>query len=169
MPWMPQENSRDTTVSPNLLGKYQMVMMLRRNTSPCLKSLMWQLLSFAAVRFGRVPKREKARIEAAMQQSTRNRTLTTNVWTDLEDLQNVIDTVVGAHLETCEFTRERVREMKLKAKGCPNYTEPTRVSRYIKLHSKKLTEPRVSMIRKLIFILTCDKVNHCEGLLCREH
>lgn len=84
---------------------------------------------FLAVRFGRVPKREKARIEAAMQQSTRNRALTTNnVWTDLEDLQHVIDTVVGAHLETCEFTRDRVREMKLRAKDSPNYTEPTRVS-----------------------------------------
>ena len=82
----------------------------------------------SAVRFGRVPKREKARIEAAMQQSTRNRALTTNVWTDLEDLQHVIDTVVGAHLETCEFTRDRVREMKLRAKDSPNYTEPTRVS-----------------------------------------
>jgi nuclear receptor subfamily 1 group D member 3 len=85
-------------------------------------------LSSLAVRFGRVPKREKARIEAAMQQSTRNRALTTNVWTDLEDLQHVIDTVVGAHLETCEFTRDRVREMKLRAKDSPNYTEPTRVS-----------------------------------------
>jgi hypothetical protein len=88
---------------------------------------------FSAVRFGRVPKREKARIEAAMQQSTRNRALTTNVWTDLEDLQHVIDTVVGAHLETCEFTRDRVREMKLRAKDSPNYTEPTRVS--FTLHS----------------------------------
>lgn len=85
-------------------------------------------VSLTAVRFGRVPKREKARIEAAMQQSTRNRAITTNVWTDLEDLQHVIDTVVGAHLETCEFTRERVREMKLRAKDSPNYTEPTRVS-----------------------------------------
>lgn len=62
-----------------------------------------------------------------MQQSTRNRAITTNVWTDLEDLQHVIDTVVGAHLETCEFTRDRVRDMKLRAKDCPNYTEPTRV------------------------------------------
>lgn len=92
----------------------------------CTRQLIFVLLS--AVRFGRVPKREKARIEAAMQQSTRNRALTTNVWTDLEDLQHVIDTVVGAHLETCEFTRDRVREMKLRAKDCPNYTEPTRVS-----------------------------------------
>lgn len=82
----------------------------------------------SAVRFGRVPKREKARIEAAMQQSTRNRALTTHSWSDLEDLQHVIDTVVGAHLETCEFTRDRVREMKVRAKDCPNYTEPTRVS-----------------------------------------
>lgn len=84
---------------------------------------------FSAVRFGRVPKREKARIEAAMQQQTRNRALTTHVWTDgIEDIQHIIDTVVGAHMETCEFTRERVREMKLRAKDCPNYTEPTRVS-----------------------------------------
>lgn len=89
-------------------------------------------LSFAAVRFGRVPKREKARIEAAMQQQTRNRALTTHVWTDgIEDIQHIIDTIVGAHMETCEFTRERVREMKLRAKDCPNYTEPTRVSLFL--------------------------------------
>lgn len=93
-----------------------------------------------------------------MQQSTRNRTLTTNVWTDLEDLQNVIDTVVGAHLETCEFTRERVREMKLKAKGCPNYTEPTRVSSNIERHSKKNNGTACLNVRKLIVILTSDKV-----------
>lgn len=64
-----------------------------------------------------------------MQQQTRNRALTTHVWTDgIEDIQQIIDTIVGAHMETCEFTRERVREMKLRAKDCPNYTEPTRVS-----------------------------------------
>lgn len=64
-----------------------------------------------------------------MQQQTRNRALTTHVWTDgIEDIQSIIDTVVGAHMETCEFTRNRVCEMKLRAKDCPNYTEPTRVS-----------------------------------------
>lgn len=68
-----------------------------------------------------------------MQQQTRNRALTTHVWTDgIEDVQSIIDTVVGAHMETCEFTRERVREMKLRAKDCPNYTEPTRVSKDLK-------------------------------------
>lgn len=63
-----------------------------------------------------------------MQQSTRNRALSSNAWTDLEDLQHVIDSVVKAHLETCEFTRERVKEMKMKAKETCNYTEPSRVS-----------------------------------------
>lgn len=110
--------------------KNQQCMIQRVNRNRCqycrLKKCIAVGMSRDAVRFGRVPKREKARIEAAMQQSTRNRALTTNVWTDLEDLQHVIDTVVGAHLETCEFTRDRVREMKLRAKDCPNYTEPTR-------------------------------------------
>jgi hypothetical protein len=63
-----------------------------------------------------------------MQQSTRNRALSSNAWTDLEDLQHVIDSVVKAHLETCEFTRERVKEMKMKAKETCIYTEPSRVS-----------------------------------------
>ncbi|KAL7012921.1 hypothetical protein ACKWTF_015109 [Chironomus riparius] len=111
--------------------KNQQCMIQRVNRNRCqycrLKKCIAVGMSRDAVRFGRVPKREKARIEAAMQQQTRNRALTTHVWTDgIEDVQSIIDTVVGAHMETCEFTRERVREMKLRAKDCPNYTEPTR-------------------------------------------
>ena len=74
-----------------------------------------------------------------MQQQTRNRALTTHVWTDgIEDIQSIIDTVVGAHMETCEFTRQRVSEMKIRAKDCPNYTEPTRVSKDLNFDFKYL-------------------------------
>ncbi|CRL08094.1 CLUMA_CG020875, isoform A [Clunio marinus] len=138
--WQLEENFKENTgffrrsiqqkIQYRPCTKNQQCMIQRVNRNRCqycrLKKCIAVGMSRDAVRFGRVPKREKARIEAAMQQSTRNRAITTNVWTDLEDLQHVIDTVVGAHLETCEFTRDRVHEMKIRAKDCPNYTEPTR-------------------------------------------
>ncbi|KAG5667411.1 hypothetical protein PVAND_015392 [Polypedilum vanderplanki] len=120
----PQTSNRCPYVA-SPLGRASVVHTMNED-SPILRGILRDNASYP-VRFGRVPKREKARIEAAMQQSTRNRALTTHVWTDgIEDIQHIIDTVVGAHMETCEFTRERVREMKLRAKDCPNYTEPTR-------------------------------------------
>jgi hypothetical protein len=82
------------------------------------------------VRFGRVPKREKARILAAMQQSSNSRTLEKAVAAELEDEQRLLATVVRAHIDTCDFTREKVEPMLTRAREQPSYTAcpPTLVS-----------------------------------------
>lgn len=86
--------------------------------------------SVAAVRFGRVPKREKARILAAMQQSTNSRSQEKAVAAELEDDQRLVSTVIRAHLDTCDFTRDKVEPMLVRARDYPNYTAcpPTLVS-----------------------------------------
>lgn len=84
-----------------------------------------------AVRFGRVPKREKARILAAMQQSSNSRTLEKAVAAELEDEQRLLETVVRAHLDTCDFTRDKIEPMLQRAREHPSYTAcpPTLVSK----------------------------------------
>lgn len=92
---------------------------------------MYNLFSiFTAVRFGRVPKREKARILAAMQQSSNSRTLEKAITAELEDEQRLLSTVVRAHIDTCDFTRDKVEPMLQRAREQPSYTAcpPTLVS-----------------------------------------
>lgn len=74
------------------------------------------------MRFGRVPKREKARILAAMQQSTNSRSQEKLLAAELEDEQRLLATVVRAHLDTCDFTREKVEPMQARAREQPSYT-----------------------------------------------
>lgn len=86
-----------------------------------------------AVRFGRVPKREKARILAAMQQSSSSRAHEQAAAAELEDAPRLLARVVRAHLDTCEFTRDRVAAMRARARDCPTYSQPTLVSFLISL------------------------------------
>lgn len=88
------------------------------------------LILFTAVRFGRVPKREKARILAAMQQSSNSRSLEKAVSAELEDEQRLLATVIRAHIDTCDFTRDKVEPMLTRAREHPSYTAcpPTLVS-----------------------------------------
>jgi nuclear receptor subfamily 1 group D protein 3 len=72
-----------------------------------------------------VPKREKARILAAMQQSTQNRGHQRAMATELDDQPRLLASVLRAHLETCEFTREKVASMRQRARECPSYSLPT--------------------------------------------
>ncbi|GBP69903.1 Ecdysone-inducible protein E75 [Eumeta japonica] len=78
-----------------------------------------------AVRFGRVPKREKARILAAMQQSSVSRAHEQQAAAELEDAPRLLARVVRAHLDTCEFTRDRVAAMRARARDSPTYSQPT--------------------------------------------
>lgn len=80
------------------------------------------------MRFGRVPKREKARILAAMQQSSSSRAHEQAAAAELDDGPRLLARVVRAHLDTCEFTRERVAAMRARARDCPTYSQPTLVS-----------------------------------------
>lgn len=90
--------------------------------------LLNYILFVAAVRFGRVPKREKARILAAMQQSSSSRAHEQAAAAELDDGPRLLARVVRAHLDTCEFTRERVAAMRARARDCPTYSQPTLVS-----------------------------------------
>lgn len=75
-----------------------------------------------------MPKREKARILAAMQQSTQNRGHQRAMATELDDQPRLLASVLRAHMETCEFTREKVTSMRQRARECPSYSMPTMVS-----------------------------------------
>lgn len=77
-----------------------------------------------------MPKREKARILAAMQQSSNSRTLERAVAAELEDEHRLLETVVRAHIDTCDFTRDKVEPMLQRAREHPSYTAcpPTLVS-----------------------------------------
>ncbi|XP_067642969.1 ecdysone-induced protein 75B, isoforms C/D isoform X4 [Eurosta solidaginis] len=94
---------------------------------PILKSILKGNADYhnAPVRFGRVPKREKARILAAMQQSTQNRGQQRALAGELDDQPRLIAAVLRAHLETCEFTKEKVATMRQRARECPSYSMPT--------------------------------------------
>ncbi|XP_065362424.1 ecdysone-induced protein 75B, isoforms C/D isoform X4 [Calliphora vicina] len=94
---------------------------------PILKSILKGNVNYhnAPVRFGRVPKREKARILAAMQQSTQNRGQQRALSGELDDQPRLLSAVLRAHLETCEFTKEKVAAMRQRARECPSYSMPT--------------------------------------------
>ncbi|XP_058833084.1 ecdysone-inducible protein E75-like isoform X2 [Topomyia yanbarensis] len=109
--------------------KNQQCSILRINRNRCqycrLKKCIAVGMSRDAVRFGRVPKREKARILAAMQQSTQNRGNQRALATELDDQPRLLAAVLRAHMDTCEFTREKVTAMRQRARDCPSYSLPT--------------------------------------------
>lgn len=107
-------------------------------------------LVVTAVRFGRVPKREKARILAAMQQSSNSRSLEKAVSAELEDEQRLLATVVRAHIDTCDFTRDKVEPMLTRAREQPSYTAcpPTLVSVKI-INYAQITDRTVLLVRFL--------------------
>lgn len=115
------------------------------------------------MRFGRVPKREKARILAAMQQSSNSRTIEKAVAQELEDEQRLLETVVRAHLDTCDFTRDKIEPMLQCAREHPSYTAcpPTLVSKVL-LFSLRLS---VNVRRVLVGFL-CDI--RCKRSRCFE-
>lgn len=65
-----------------------------------------------------------------MQQSTNSRSQEKALTAELEDDQRLLATVVRAHLETCDFTRDKVEPMLIRARTQPSFTAcpPTLVS-----------------------------------------
>lgn len=63
--------------------------------------------TFVAVRFGRVPKREKAKILAEMHKANAQSQVN-NLSAVLDDEERLISTIIAAHMETCEFTRDKI-------------------------------------------------------------
>lgn len=73
-----------------------------------------------AVRFGRVPKREKAKILAAMQKVNQN-SQEKQLTEQLEDEGRLLINIVQAHEETCDYTKEKVASFIEKARRQPVY------------------------------------------------
>jgi len=74
------------------------------------------------VRFGRVPKREKAKILAAMQ-SSKAKVLESRVLTEMADDRKIIDTIVRAHYDTCDYTVEKIKPFVSRAHANPKLTQ----------------------------------------------
>nr|ASJ77187.1 nuclear hormone receptor E75 [Palaemon carinicauda] len=106
--------------------KNQQCSILRINRNRCqycrLKKCIAVGMSRDAVRFGRVPKREKAKILAAMQ-SVNARSQEKAVLAELEDDTRVIAAIIRAHMDTCEFTQDKVAPMLQQARAHPSYTQ----------------------------------------------
>nr|CAG4646904.1 EOG090X036X [Megafenestra aurita] len=88
---------------------------------PILKRLLTTGRNGDAVRFGRVPKREKAKILAAMQ-SVNARLAERSLPAEFADEVQLMQAVVRAHMETCDFTRDKVQVLMADAHRQPNYT-----------------------------------------------
>ncbi|CAG0878716.1 unnamed protein product [Darwinula stevensoni] len=104
--------------------KNQQCSILRINRNRCqycrLKKCIAVGMSRDAVRFGRVPKREKAKILAAMQ-SVASRSQERALEADLQNEDHLITTIIQAHEETCDFSREKVALLIQKAKESSAY------------------------------------------------
>jgi len=104
--------------------KNQQCNILRINRNRCqycrLKKCIAAGMSRDAVRFGRVPKREKAKILAAMQ-SSRMKTQESKVMGELNDDAKIIDCIVRAHYDTCDYTRKKMEPFLQRAKASPKY------------------------------------------------
>lgn len=104
--------------------KNQQCNILRINRNRCqycrLKKCIAAGMSRDAVRFGRVPKREKAKILAAMQ-SSRMKTQESKVMGELNDDAKIIDCIVRAHYDTCDYTRKKMEPFLQRAKANPKY------------------------------------------------
>ena len=79
---------------------------------------------FSAVRFGRVPKREKAKILAAMQ-SVNQKYQERAFLSELEDDGKLIRIIVQAHMDACDFTWDKVASTLQTARSAPNYCHTT--------------------------------------------
>ena len=88
------------------------------------------------MRFGRVPKREKAKILAAMQ-SSRMKTQESKVMGELNDDAKIIDCIVRAHYDTCDYTRKKMDPFLQSAKANPKYISCSGTVSFLPLSKKK--------------------------------
>lgn len=75
-------------------------------------------MSRDAVRFGRVPKREKAKILAAMQKVNMN-SLEKQLNEQLDDENKLLSSLLTAHDETCDYTKDKVAPLIDRARKQP--------------------------------------------------
>jgi len=96
------------------------------NQNSILKGILQNGSSFnyPAVRFGRVPKREKAKITAAME-SSRLKNMENRVMAEMMDDAKIIETIVRAHFDTCDYTADKIKPFIAKAHQDKQYTQCT--------------------------------------------
>ena len=87
-------------------------------------SLVTKSTLFSAVRFGRVPKREKAKITAAME-SSRLKNMENRVMAEMADDAKIIETVVRAHFDSCDYTADKIKPFIAKATAEKQRTQCT--------------------------------------------
>lgn len=76
------------------------------------------MFSVTAVRFGRVPKREKAKILAAMQKVNMS-SMEKQLNEQLEDENKLLQSLLQAHDETCDYTKDKVVPLIERARSQP--------------------------------------------------
>ncbi|ESP04319.1 hypothetical protein LOTGIDRAFT_136477, partial [Lottia gigantea] len=95
--------------------KNQQCNIMRVNRNRCqycrLKKCISVGMSRDAVRFGRVPKKEKARIIEQMQKVSSQST-SSAILSILSNEQDVVQAVFNAHRQTCDFSQFRVQQMR---------------------------------------------------------
>ncbi|XP_048774693.1 uncharacterized protein LOC125679482 isoform X2 [Ostrea edulis] len=98
--------------------KNQQCNIMRVNRNRCqycrLKKCIAVGMSRDAVRFGRVPKKEKARIIEQMQKNTIH-SQTSQMMTMFQNSRDLIQAIVSAHHHTCVFTLGNVGQMREEA------------------------------------------------------
>lgn len=99
--------------------------MVGKQTYTCSHTTPFHLISpslfcLAAVRFGRVPKKEKARIIEQMQK-VNSQSQSTALSTILQNEQDVVHAVINAHHMTCDLSLSRVSQMRDHALQLSNY------------------------------------------------
>ncbi|OQV18927.1 Nuclear hormone receptor E75 [Hypsibius exemplaris] len=91
--------------------KNQQCAILRINRNRCqycrLKKCIEVGMSRDSVRFGRVPKREKAKIMAEMQKQNA-KSQASSLCADMDDQESLLALIVKAHEETCEYTKPKI-------------------------------------------------------------
>ncbi|GAB6019756.1 Ecdysone-induced protein [Chamberlinius hualienensis] len=87
------------------------------------------------VRFGRVPKREKAKILAAMQ-SVNARSQERALTLELEDESKLVANIVKANIETCDYTKDKIYPLLQRARENPVYSQASTSSCPIHLASQ---------------------------------
>ncbi|XP_074654240.1 uncharacterized protein LOC141908209 isoform X2 [Tubulanus polymorphus] len=106
--------------------KNQQCNIMRVNRNRCqycrLKKCVAVGMSRDAVRFGRVPKKEKAKILEQMQKVNMNSQFN-YLGAILQNETHVIQQTIKAHLQTCEFTQDRFERFQKKSWQKPEFID----------------------------------------------
>jgi len=91
---------------------------------------------------------------AAMQHSSNSKSQEKAAVAELEDDQRLVASVVRAHLETCDFTSDKVAPTLARAREQPNYTlcHPTLVS---STHNHYFNSLRATIIESDFSVCLC--------------